>query len=137
MKSINFVSIVDSVYQIVTKELPGSDTKILFIPTNPANREYYREFGVGFHAFTFGTGKIIVSIDPTFENWRQYIHYPLAHEYRHSVWMLRNFKTTDLTSLEYIILEGKDDLFAKKIFLKSIIRLGICWIVKMRIGFGI
>ena len=119
MKSINFVSIVDSVYQIVTKELPGPDTKILFIPTNPANREFYREFGVGFHALTLGTGKIIVSFDPTFYNWRQYIYYALAHEYHHSVWTSRNFKTADITPLEYIILEGKADLFAKEIFPES------------------
>ena len=116
MKSINFVSIVDSVYQIVAKKLPGPDTKILFIPTNPANRKFYRKFGVGFHAFTLGAGKIIVSFDPTFENWRQYIHYALAHEYHHSVWTSRNFKTADITPLEYIILEGKADLFAKEIF---------------------
>ena len=116
MKSINFVSIVDSVCQIITKELPVPDTKILFIPTNPANREFYREFGVGFHAFTLGTGKIIVSFDATFDNWRQYIHYALAHEYHHSVWTSRNFKTADITPLEYIILEGKADLFAKEVF---------------------
>ena len=119
MKNIDFVSIVDSVYQKVTKELSGPDTKILFIPANPVNREYYREFGVGFHAFTLGTGKIIVSLDPTFENWRHYIHYALAHEYHHSVWMSRNFKTADLTPLEYIILEGRADLFAKEIFSES------------------
>lgn len=119
MKSIDFVSIIDSVYQIVTKEMPGPDTKILFIPTNPANRKFYREYGVGFHAFTLGAGKIIVSFDPTFENWRQYIHYALAHEYHHSVWTSRNFKTADITPLEYIILEGKADLFIKEIFPES------------------
>jgi uncharacterized protein YjaZ len=119
MRIIDFVSIVDSVYQIVTKELPGPDTKILFIPTNPANRKFYREFGVGFHAFTLGAGKIIVSFDPTFKNWEQYIHYALAHEYHHSVWTSRNFKTAEITPLEYIILEGKADLFAKEMFPES------------------
>ena len=119
MKSIDFVGIVDSVYQLVTKEMPGPDTKILFIPTNPANRTYYREFGVGFHAFTLGTGKIIVSFDPTFMNWRQYINYALAHEYHHSVWISRNFKTAEITPLEYIILEGKADAFAKELFPES------------------
>ncbi|NNL16979.1 MAG: hypothetical protein HKO81_10105 [Flavobacteriaceae bacterium] len=119
MKSIDFVSIVDSVYRIVTKELPGPDTKILFIPANPANRKFYREFGVGFHAFTLGSGKIIISFDPTFENWRQYIHYALAHEYHHSVWISRNFKNADISPLEYIILEGKADLFANEIFPKN------------------
>lgn len=119
MKSIDFVSIVESVYKIVTKELPGPDTKILFIPANPANREFYRKFGVAFHAFALGAGKIIVSFDPTFENWRQYIHYALAHEYHHSVWTSRNFMTAEITPLEYIILEGKADLFAKEMFPES------------------
>jgi len=119
MQPIDFVRIADSVYQIVTKELPGPDTKILLIPTNPANREFYRKYGIGFHAFTLGTGKIIVSFDPTFENWRQYIHYALAHEYHHSVWMSRHFKTANIAPLEYIIFEGKADLFAKGIFPES------------------
>lgn len=116
MKIIDFVSIVDSAFQLITKELPGPDTKILFIPTNPAYREIYREYGVGFHAFTLGTGRIIVSFDPTFENWRQLLPYTLAHEYHHSVWTSRNFESADFTTLEYIIFEGRADSFADKIF---------------------
>lgn len=116
MKIIDFVSIVDSAFQLITKELPGTDTKILFIPTNPANRKIYREYGVGFHAFTLGTGRIIVSFDPTFENWRQLLPYTMAHEYHHSVWTSRNFKSADFTPLEYIIFEGRADSFADKIF---------------------
>jgi len=116
MKIIDFVSIVDSAFQLITKELPGTDTKILFIPTNPANRKIYREYGVGFHAFTLGTGRIIVSFDPTFENWRQLLPYTMAHEYHHSVWTSRNFKSANFTPLEYIIFEGRADSFADKIF---------------------
>ncbi len=116
MKCIDFSIIVDSTFQQVTKELPGPDTKILFIPSNPAYRKTYREFGVGFHAFTPGTGRIIVSFDPTFENWQQFLPYALAHEYHHSVWTSRNFETADFTPLEYIILEGKADSFATEIF---------------------
>ena len=71
MKSIEFVKIVDTVYQKVAKELPGPDTKILFIPANPAYRNIYRQYGVGLHAFTLGTGRIIVSFDPTFEKWQK------------------------------------------------------------------
>ena len=116
MKNLDFVSIVDTVYQKVTKELPGPDTKILFIPANPAYRNIYRQYGVGLHAFSPGTGRIIVSLDPTFENWQHMLPYTLAHEYHHSVWTSRNFETADLTPLEYIILEGKADSFADEIY---------------------
>ena len=116
IKNIDFVTIVDSVYQKVTKELPGPDTKILFIPANPAYRKIYRQYGVGLHAFTLGTGRIIVSFDPSFGNWQQMLPYALAHEYHHSVWTSRNFQTADLTPLEYIILEGKADSFADEIY---------------------
>ena len=116
MKRIDFVKIVDTVYQKVVKELPGPDTKILFIPANPAYRNIYRQYGVGMHAFTPGSGKIIVTFDPTFENWRRLLPYALAHEYHHSVWMSRNFETANITPLEYIILEGKADAFAYEIY---------------------
>ena len=120
MRGINFTAIVDSTYQIVTKELPGPDTKILFIPTNPEHRDAYKEFGIGFHAFTLGTGKIIVSFDPTFENWRQLLPYALAHEYHHSVWTSRNFETADLSPIEYLVLEGRADSFASELFPDSV-----------------
>jgi uncharacterized protein YjaZ len=116
IKKIDFVTIIDSVYQKVTKELPGPDTKILFIPANPAYRKIYRQFGVGLHAFTLGIGRIIVSFDPTFGNWQKMLPYALAHEYHHSVWTSRNFQTADLTPLEYIILEGRADSFADEIY---------------------
>ena len=116
MRSIDFVSIVDSIYQKVTKELPGPDTKILFIPTNPAYRKIYKQYGVGLHSFTLGTGRIIVSFDPTFENWKELLPYTLAHEYHHSVWTSKHFETADFTPLEYIIIEGRADLFAYGIY---------------------
>ena len=116
MKNIDFVKIIDTVYQKVAKELPGPDTKILFIPANPAYRNIYRQYGVGLHAFTLGTGRIIVSFDPTFENWQQMLPYTLAHEYHHSVWTSRNFETAELTPLEYIVLEGRADSFADEIY---------------------
>ena len=120
MRNIDFARIIDSTYKIVTKELPGPDTKILFIPTNPAYREVYRDIGIGFHAFTLGTGKIIVSFDPTFDNWPQFLAYALAHEYHHSVWTSRNFETAELTPLEYMLLEGRADSFASKLFPESV-----------------
>jgi len=116
LKDIDFIQIVDSAFQTITRELPGPDTKILFIPANPEYRELYRRYGIGIHAITVGTGKIIVSIDPTFTNWPQLIPYVLAHEYHHSVWTSRNFATADFTPLEYLVFEGKADSFARELF---------------------
>ena len=36
----------------------------------------------------------------------------MAHEYHHSVWVSRNFKTVNFSLLEYLILEGRADNFA-------------------------
>jgi len=116
LKKIDFEQIVDSAFQIITKALPGPDTKILFIPINPEYREFYQNFGIGIYAITVGTGKIIVSIDPSFSNWSQLLPYILAHEYHHSVWTSRNFVTADFTPLEYLTLEGRADSFANKLF---------------------
>ena len=116
LKDIDFKQIVDSAFQLITKELPGPDTKILFIPINSEYREFYKKYGIGIHAITLGTGKIIVSIDPTFNNWVQQLPYVLAHEYHHSVWTSRNFTTADFTPLEYLVFEGKADSFAKELY---------------------
>ncbi|MFC2103555.1 DUF2268 domain-containing putative Zn-dependent protease [Bacteroidota bacterium] len=116
LKEIDFVQIVDSAFQTITKELPGPTTKILFIPINPEYREFYKKFEIGMYAITVRTGKIIVSIDPTFNNWSQLLPYVLAHEYHHSVWTSRNFTTVDFTPLEYLVLEGRADSFARELF---------------------
>ena len=116
LKDIDWINIVDSALQIITKELPGPDTKILIIPANPEYRDLYKKYGIGMHAITVGKGRIIISIDPTFDNWKQLLPYTLAHEYHHSVWTSRNFKTSDFTPLEYLVLEGKADSFAKELF---------------------
>jgi uncharacterized protein YjaZ len=76
----------------------------------------FKKYDIGFHAITVGAGKIIVSIDPTFDNWQQLLPYALAHEYHHSVWTSRNFTTSDFTPLEYLVLEGRADFFAMKLF---------------------
>jgi uncharacterized protein YjaZ len=116
LEKYDFKKIVESTFQRVVKELPGPDTKILFIPANPEYKEIFGSYGIGINAVTVGTGKIIVSINPTIDNWQQLLPYTLAHEYHHSVWTSRNFETSDFTPLEYIIFEGRADYFAKELF---------------------
>ncbi len=116
LRTIDFEEIVNSTFEGVVNELPGPDTKILFIPSNPEHKEILESYGVGLHAITPGVGKIIVSINPTIENWQHLLPFALAHEYHHSVWIWRNFERSDLTPLEYVILEGRADAFARELF---------------------
>jgi len=116
LKKYDFKRIVESAFTSVVNELPGPDTKILFNPANPEYKEIFESYGIGITAVTVGTGKIIVSINPTIDNWEQLLPYTLAHEYHHSVWTSRNFKTSEFTPLEYLILEGRADSFAKELF---------------------
>jgi len=116
LKQYDISNIVDSAFQKIIPELPGPKTKILFILANPEYRDLYRQYKVGMAAITVGAGKIIVSIDPTSIYWKEQLPYVLAHEYHHSVWTSRNFTTADLTPLEYLVLEGKADSFAKNLF---------------------
>jgi uncharacterized protein YjaZ len=115
-RTIDFEHIVESTFRSVVDELPGPDTKILFFPSNPAYKEILESYGVALHAVTPGAGKIIVTINPTIENWQGLLPYALAHEYHHSVWIWRNFERSDLTLLEYLLLEGRADAFAFELF---------------------
>ncbi len=115
-RSMDFKQIVESTFQSVVPELHGPDTKILFLPSNPAYKEFLESHGVALYAVTPGVGKIIVSINPTIKNWQHLLPYALAHEYHHSVWISRNFERSDITLLEYLLLEGRADAFAIKLF---------------------
>lgn len=115
-RTIDFEQIVESTFQSVVDKLPGPDTKILFVPSNPNYKKIWESYEVALHAVTPGAGKIIVMINPTIENWKDLLPYALAHEYHHSVWISRNFERSDITLLEYLILEGKADGFAMELF---------------------
>jgi len=103
LESYNFKQIVESTFKSVVKELPGPDTKILFMPANPEYKEIFKSYAIGLTAVTIGTGKIIVSINPTIDDWEQLLPYTLAHEYHHSVWTSRNFETSSFTTIGGIL----------------------------------
>ncbi|MGD9489932.1 MAG: DUF2268 domain-containing putative Zn-dependent protease [Calditrichaceae bacterium] len=116
LKLINFTAISGKYLDTITKMLSGPDTKILFIPSNPEYRAFFKKYNIGVTAVTVGSGKIIVSVDPTSDNWEKLLPYVLAHEYHHSVWTSKNFSTIDFTPLEYLVLEGRADVFASELF---------------------
>jgi len=55
-------------------------------------------------------------IDPTFENWIDFLPYCIAHEYHHSAWISRNWMSSDFSLIEYLTFEGRADMFASDLY---------------------
>lgn len=100
----------------ITSNLPGPDTKIIFMPANPAMHDLFVKYNICMNGVTLGSGKIIIMIDPSFPQWKKTLPNVLAHEYNHSTWISRNWKDSDFTLLEYLIFEGRADAFASNLY---------------------
>lgn len=98
----------------ITKELPGPNTKIIILPASSLNRPTLEKIKLPISGITLGSGKIILSIDPTFQNWTDFLPYCIAHEYHHSTWTSRNWVSADFSLIEYLVFEGRADLFASE-----------------------
>jgi uncharacterized protein YjaZ len=113
--------IVNTALLKASKVLPGPDTTVVLLAMNPQYRLLFAErklanMNTGVMAITVGSGVIIVSIDPTIPKWEYIFPYVIAHEYHHSVWTSRNFKTSNFSLLEYLVFEGRADSFAKTLY---------------------
>jgi uncharacterized protein YjaZ len=103
----------------ISKVLPGPNTTIYLQVIDPIYKKYLpKSLHTGVVAHTFGSGRIFITIDPTTSDWRNNLRKIVAHEYHHSVWVFRNFKTINFSLLEYIILEGRADSFANLVYPK-------------------
>ena len=97
----------------ISKVLPGPNTTVYLQVIDPIYKQHIaKDLQTGVVAHTFGSGKIFITIDPTASNWKDYLLKIVAHEYHHSVWISRNFETTNFSLIEYITLEGRADSFA-------------------------
>ena len=114
LKSSDLLTIIQESFTRITKELPGPDTKIIILPASSLNRPTLEKIKLPISGITLGSGKIILSIDPTFENWTDFLPYCIAHEYHHSTWCSRNWVSADFSLIEYIVFEGQADLFASE-----------------------
>jgi uncharacterized protein YjaZ len=114
LKSSDLLSIIEKTFTKITNELPGPDTKIIILPASSLNRESLEKFKLPISGITLGSGKIILSIDPTFQNWTEFLPYSIAHEYHHSTWCSRNWVSADFSLIEYLVFEGRADLFASE-----------------------
>ena len=116
LRASDLISIIQESFSRITKELPGPDTKIIILPASSLNQPTLERIGIPISGITLGSGKIILSIDPTFQNWEDFLPYCIAHEYHHSTWTSRNWVSADFSLLDYLVLEGRADLFAKELY---------------------
>lgn len=114
LKSSDLLKIIQESLTKITKELPGPDTKIIILPASSLNRPTLEKLKLPISGITLGSGKIILSIDPTFQKWVDYLPYCIAHEYHHSTWCSRNWISADFSLIEYLVFEGRADLFASE-----------------------
>ena len=116
LRSVNLITIIKEVLIKVTSTLPGPDTKIIILPASEYLRETFIKTNFPISGITIGTGKIIMMIDPTFENWIDFLPYCIAHEYHHSTWISRNWMSSDFSLIEYLTFEGRADMFASDLY---------------------
>jgi uncharacterized protein YjaZ len=101
----------------VSKVMPGPHTTVYLQAIDPIYKNYIpKSLHTGVAAHTFGAGKIFIIIDPTALDWRSHLLKIVAHEYHHSVWISRNFKSVNFSLLEYLTLEGRADCFAESVY---------------------
>ncbi len=116
LRNSDLLDITKKALSNISSNLPGPDTKIIFMPANPAMHNLFVKYNLCMNGVTLGSGKIIIMIDPTFPQWEKTLPMVLAHEYHHSTWISRNWKDSDFTLLEYLIFEGRADAFASKLY---------------------
>jgi uncharacterized protein YjaZ len=116
LKSSDLLTIIEESLTRITKALPGPNTKIIILPASSLNRPMLEMYKIPISGITLGSGKIILFIDPTFQNWKDFLPYCIAHEYHHSTWSSRNWVSADFSLIEYLVLEGRADLFASEQF---------------------
>lgn len=105
----------------VSKVLPGPNTTVYIQTLDPSHKKMIppsarKIFDMGIHADTYGTGRIIICINPTSKNWKKLLPRIVVHEYHHSVWISRNFETIHFSLLDCLVLEGRAEGFADLIY---------------------
>jgi len=116
LKSSDLLTIIEESLTRITKALPGPNTKIIILPASSLIRPMLEKYKIPISGITLGSGKIILFVDPTFQNWTDFLPYCIAHEYHHSTWSSRNWLSADFSLIEYLVLEGRADLFASEQF---------------------
>jgi uncharacterized protein YjaZ len=117
LKSSNLLDIIERALSTITMSLPGPETKIIIIPANPSIHEFFLKNDISVNAVTVGSGRIIIMIDPTMTYWKKALPYIIAHEYHHSAWIAKHWRSPDFSLLEYLIFEGRADAFSESLYI--------------------
>jgi uncharacterized protein YjaZ len=115
LRTGNITGLLEKALHSITESLPGPGTKIIILPVSSFMKPLLNKYNLPGYGVTIGSGKIIIAIDPTAQDWKGFLTYAVAHEYHHSTWISRNWVSSDFSLLEYLVFEGRADAFAKSI----------------------
>lgn len=112
LEAAETVQLVEKTLKKCMEALRCDGVTVYLVPSVSETLETTHRLG-GVGGCTFGKGQIFISIDTNHPNWKAMLSYTLAHEYHHSVLLGMPMKWH---LLDRIILEGKADVFAKKLY---------------------
>ncbi|GAB6109060.1 DUF2268 domain-containing putative Zn-dependent protease [Fusibacter bizertensis] len=115
LNNAHIEELIDIALQKCNKYLQGVDTTVLIFPSTLEYQDLTLNLG-GVSGCTIGSGKILILVDPTINDWESKLLYTVAHEYHHSVWTSKKLSNENFTLLDYLIFEGKADSFANIVY---------------------
>ncbi len=118
--NLNIQSIVSEITKALEasrKYISNTKLSIYVFPSDPSNFKSMQIMG-GVSGITVSSKNILLFIDPSIENWELNLRQAIAHEYFHTYMLDTKFVSfeDDFTLLDYIIFEGKADVFAQYIY---------------------
>lgn len=114
LKEENVEKIAEEALHRCNEYFPAENTTVLIIPAR-TEYSYLTDPMGGVLGVTAGSGKIMVLVDPTNNDWKSVLSYTIAHEYHHSIWTAMQCEY-DGTILASLIFEGKADSFANIVY---------------------
>jgi uncharacterized protein YjaZ len=115
LKEKNVEMIVNDALLKSNSYLTGINTTVYIFPS-AGDYEQLTDQGGGVSGVTIGSGKIMILVDPTVDNWESMLSYVVAHEYHHSIWTSQNLAGFGITLLDHLVVEGRADSFANIVY---------------------
>jgi len=115
LKEKNVEMIVNEALIKSNSHLAGINTTVYIVPSAGDYEQMTDQVG-GVSGVTLGSGKILVLVDPTVDNWETVLLYVVAHEYHHSIWTSYKLGEFGITLLDHLVFEGRADSFAHIVY---------------------
>ncbi len=115
LKENNVEMIVTDALLKSNSHLTGINTTVYIFPS-AGDYEQLTDQGGGISGVTLGSGKILILVDPTVDNWESMLSYVVAHEYHHSIWTSYKLGEFGITLLDHLVVEGRADSFANIVY---------------------